>query len=71
MKKNPRILSFPSPSACFSPSGHSLSRGGMPMKVTHQHPVYASEKERLDRLQDLKKSCSIQLRGLNSSSRTA
>ena len=43
----------------------------MPMKVTHQHPVYTSEKERLDRLQDLKKSCFIKLRTLSSSSRTA
>ena len=41
------------------------------MKVTHQHPTYANEKERLERLQDLKKICSIKLQGLNHSSRTA
>lgn len=71
MKKHPNILPFPSSPECFPHSGHKLSGGGTPMKVTHQHPVYANDKERLERLQDLKKTCSIKLRELNSSSRTA
>ena len=43
----------------------------MPMKITHQHPTYTNEKERLERLRELKKLCYINLQGLNHSSRTA
>ena len=71
MKTIPNILPFPSPPECFRPSGHKLSGGGMPMKITHQHPTYTNEKERLERLRDLKKLCYISLQGLNHSSRTA
>ena len=41
------------------------------MTITHQHPTYASEKERQERLQDLKKICTIKLQGLNNAPRIA
>lgn len=41
------------------------------MKVTHQHPKYTSEQERLERLQDLKKTCAIKIHGLHHSVRSA
>ena len=38
-------------------NNHSLSRGGMTMKIKHTHPEYADEDERMERLQELKKMC--------------
>ena len=38
-------------------NNHSLSRGGMTMKIKHTHPEYADEDERMERLQELKKTC--------------
>lgn len=71
MKDVSNVIPFPAPSECFYPSGHKLSGGGTLMKVIHQHPTYTNEKERQERLQDLKKICSIKLQGLNNASRTA
>ena len=34
-----------------------MSRGGMTMKIKHTHPEYADEDERMERLQELKKTC--------------
>lgn len=51
---------------CFTLSKHSLYAGGINMKVTHQHPKYTNEKERLDKLQELKKACAMKIRKLNS-----
>lgn len=36
---------------------HSLSPGGMDMKVKHTHPQYQSDKERLDRLKEMRRLC--------------
>ena len=41
----------------FEEDNHSLSRGGMTMKIKHTHPEYADEDERMERLQELKKTC--------------
>ncbi len=40
---------------------HSLSSGGMDMKVKHTHPQYQNSKERLARLKELKKTCTATL----------
>ena len=71
MKEISKEIRFPKPTACSSSSGHKLSRGGDLMTVTHQHPTYASEKERQERLQDLKKICAVKLQGLNNAPRIA
>ena len=71
MKETSNVIRFPAPSACSSLSGHKLSRGGELMTVTHQHPTYTSDKERQERLKDLKKICAIKLQGLNNAPRTA
>jgi hypothetical protein len=31
--------------------------GGLSMKITHTHPTYTDQQERLQRLQDTKKVC--------------
>lgn len=36
---------------------HSLSPGGMDMKIKHTHPQYQSDKERLDRLKEMRRLC--------------
>ena len=41
----------------FEENNHSLSRGGMTMKIKHTHPEYADEDERMERLQEIKKMC--------------
>lgn len=41
----------------FEEKNHSLSQGGMTMKIKHTHPEYADEAERMERLQELKKMC--------------
>ena len=66
MKKT-KVLTFPSNNACFPSDTHRLSQGGMSMNVTHQHPTYANEKERLEQLQALKRSCSLTLCSLRRS----
>ena len=71
MKETSKVIRFPEPTACSPLSGHKLSGGGEVMTVTHQHPTYTSEKERQERLQDLKKICAIKLQGLNNAPRTA
>lgn len=55
------ILSL-SPEVCVPLSAHSVHQGGMPMTITHQHPSYVSEEERLERLRQLKRVCSVQLK---------
>lgn len=65
------IIIFQPPSSCKE-KNHSLPQGGIPMKIKHTHPVYTNEQERLDRLQDLKKSCIAKLTaGAASTKRTA
>lgn len=71
MKETANVIVFPTLSECFDLPGHKLPGGGSLMKVIHQHPTYTDEKERLERLQELKKLCSIKLHGLNNASRTA
>ena len=46
-----------SPQVSLSRCLHSLSPGGMDMKVKHTHPSYRSDKERLERLKELKRTC--------------
>lgn len=41
------------------------------MKVSHQHPKYTSEKERLERLQALKRTCAMKLQELRRGARSA
>ena len=69
MKMTENVIHFPA--ASFPASEHSLYTGGIAMKVTHQHPKYTSEQERLERLQDLKKTCAIKIHGLHNSVRSA
>ena len=71
MNEKIKVIPYPFPQACSSVAGHTLCTGGMNMKVTHQHPKYGSEKERLDRLQELKKVCAIKIHGLCNGARTA
>lgn len=71
MRATSNVIPFSPSRECFPPHGHSLSGGGMSMKVTHQHPAYTSDKERLERLQELKKACTIQLHGLRCTPRSA
>lgn len=71
MKENAIVIPFPSVPEYFRQNGHSLSGGGMPMKVTHQHPTYASRQERQERLKDLKRICAMKLKRLDDGPRTA
>lgn len=41
------------------------------MTITHQHPSYMSEEERLERLRQLKRVCATQLKNKSSHERTA
>jgi len=68
---NPKIISFPCDNAYFPSDASSLSQGGICMTIKHQHPTYTSEKERLERLRDIKKLCAIKLHGQANGSRTA
>ena len=56
MQKKSKVIDFPVASS-FDANNHSLSQGGMTMKIKHTHPEYADEAERLERLQELKKVC--------------
>lgn len=69
MKNN--IIPFPTAPEFFPDSGHKLSRGGMVVQVKHQHPIYSSEKERAERLKELKKACSYKLHGMRLNQRSA
>ena len=66
-----KIIPFPTGPEYFPDSGHKLSRGGKYMQVKHQHPTYSSEKEREERLKELKKICAYKLHGMKSVQRTA
>lgn len=41
------------------------------MTITHQHPSYESEEERLERLRQLKRVCATQLKNKSGHERTA
>ena len=71
MRPGKSVILFPGAPEFFPPPNHSLYTGGIDMKVTHQHPKYNSEKERLNRLRELKKACTIKIHGLHSGARTA
>lgn len=71
MKENVTVIPFPSVPEYFRQDEHSLSGGGMPMKVTHQHPTYANQQERQERLKNLKRICAMKLKGLDDGPRTA
>lgn len=43
---------------------HTLSQGGMLMKVKHTHPNYESQETRLEQLKDTQKSCMALIRML-------
>ena len=70
MYERPKVIRFPADAR--SPlAAHTGCQEGMPLKLTHQHPTYASDQERLEQLQDLKKLCLVKLHGLRSRSKTA
>ena len=71
MRTNHRIIPFPASGECSPTSGHIVSGGGMSVNIKHQHPTYQSEKERLDRLQEIRKACTVKISGAKNSSRTA
>lgn len=71
MRTNHRIIPFPVSGECSPPAGHIVSGGGMSVKIKHQHPTYQSEKERLQRLQELRKACTVKISGMKQKSRTA
>ena len=71
MKKTAKIIPFPAQGASFPLDGHTFSRGGMRMEVKNRHPEYADEKERLERLQEIKTACASKLCGLGGGNRTA
>lgn len=64
------ILSM-STEVCIPFHVHSVHQGGMSMTITHQHPSYVSEEERLERLRQLKRVCSTQLKNKSGHERTA
>lgn len=66
-----KIIPFPTVPEFFPDSGHKISRGGKCMKVKHQHPAYTSDKEREERLKELKKICAYKLHGIKTIQRTA
>ena len=71
MRTTHRIIPFPA-SGEYSPSaGHIVSGGGMSVNIKHQHPTYQSEKERLERLRELRKTCTVKISGMKQQSRTA
>lgn len=43
----------------------------MSVNIKHQHPTYQSEKERIQRLQELRKVCTVKISGMKQKSRTA
>ena len=71
MRTNHRIIPFPVSGECSLPAGHIVSGGGMSMNIKHQHPTYQSEKERLERLQEIRKSCTVKISATKNSARTA
>lgn len=71
MRTNHRIIPFPVSGEYSPPAGHIVSGGGMSVNIKHQHPTYQSEKERLERLQEIRKSCTIKISGAKNSTRTA
>lgn len=71
MRTNHRIIPFPVSGECSSPAGHIVSGGGMSVNIKHQYPTYQSEKERLQRLQELHKACTVKISGMKQKSRTA
>ena len=66
-----KLIRFPEAQVFPSTAAHSVVRGGMPMKVTHQHPTYANQQERQKRLKDLKRICAMKLKGLDDGPRIA
>ena len=63
MHEQPNVIPF-CVDAFSALAGHTVCQGGMPMKVTHQHPAYTNEQERLSQLRELKKQCLVKLHGL-------
>ena len=43
----------------------------MSVNIMHQHPTYQTEKERIQRLQELRKTCTIKISGAKQKPRTA
>lgn len=71
MRTNHRIILFPVSGECSSPTGHIVSGGGMSVNIKHQHPTYQTEKERLDRLRELRKVCTVKISRAKNRPRTA
>ena len=71
MRTNHRTIPFPASVECSCPTGHIVSGGGMSVNIKHQHPTYQSEKERLQRLQELHKACTVKISGAKNRFRTA
>lgn len=71
MRTNHRVIPFPASGECSPSSGHRISVGGISMNITHQHPTYQSEKERLDRLREIRKTCTVKISGAKNSPCTA
>ena len=71
MRTNHRIIPFPVSGECSLPAGHIVSGGGMSVNIKHQHPTYQSDKERLQRLHELRKACTVKISGMKQKSRTA
>lgn len=40
-----------------APVPHRLSAGGGAVEIKHTHPEHGSEQERLERLQDIRRTC--------------
>ena len=62
---------WPTSGECSPSAGHKLSGGGMYMNIKHQHPTYQTEKERLERLQEIRKVCTVKIIGAKNKPRTA
>lgn len=56
MSAQSNVIIFPG-AVSSAEEKHSLPRGGPPMKIKHTHPEYQDEKERMEKLQELKKAC--------------
>ena len=67
-----KLMISPLPSAASSiPSAHTFQVGGDEMKITNQHPAYASPQERTQRLADIKAICREKLSKLRKSTEQA
>ena len=70
MKENSNIIMF-RPAAFSEASFHRVVMGGKFVEITHTHPDYTDENERMLRLKELSQMCLEQVKQIRKQSRTA